>query len=194
MNITRSFSHVFKDSSWFFKVFIGGLFLLLCVVVVGCPFILGYQARHVAAVAKQEDAPLPEWKNMAELFKQGVAIFFALVIYLIAIVSLAAIVFGLHAGWLILILSLLMFFFIKPFVLIQFARRGTFLACFRIHDMVSSFLRHPISFASGLAVSFLITAATFLLGWMSLILGWPFVAFWGIIVESHIAGQLAVLS
>jgi len=43
-------------------------------------------------------------------------------------------------------------------------------------------------------VSFLVTMATFLLGWMSLILGWPFVAFWGIIVESHIAGQLADLS
>ncbi len=193
MNIARSFSHPFKDASWFFKVFIGGLFLLLSVAVVGCPFILGYQARHVAAVGRHEDTALPEWKDMAELFKHGTIIFFALAIYLFAIVSLAAGVFGLHPRWLVLVLSLMMVLFIKPLVLIQFARRRTFLSCFRIHDMISSFLRHPISFSSGLVVSFLVTMATFLLGWMSLILGWPFVAFWGIIVESHIAGQLADL-
>ena len=40
----------------------------------------------------------------------------------------------------------------------------------------------------------LATLATVFLGWMSLILGWPFVVFWGMVVESHIAGQLASLS
>jgi hypothetical protein len=60
--------------------------------------------------------------------------------------------------------------------------------------MATSFLRHPLNFSAGLGISFLVTLATVFLGWMSLILGWPFVVFWGMVVESHIAGQLASLS
>lgn len=182
---------MFKDGSWFFKVFLGGLFILLCGLAAGLPFVLGYQIRHVAAVSKHEDSPLPEWKDLRSIFNDGLVILAVTIIYLAAGVWLTISLTGSRNLWPAFIVAALLVFVWEPFVLIQYARRRTFLACFSLREMTTPLARHPVTCVIATAVSTTVMLATILFGWMSLILGWPFVVFWGVLVQSHIYGQLS---
>ena len=191
MDFARSFSHMFKDGSWFFKVFLGGLILLLCGLAVGLPLILGYQIRHITAVSRHDDTVLPEWKNLKAIFKDGLVVLAVTIIYLAAGVWLTICLTGTRILWPAFIVTALVMFVWEPIVLIQYARRRTFLACFSIREMMTPLARHPITCVIATAVSTAVMLATILFGWMSLILGWPFVVFWGVLVQSHIYGQLS---
>ena len=102
MDIARSFSYMFKDSSWFFKVFLGGIFLILSAVVVGLPFILGYEIEHIRGVAEQKESILPEWKNMRKLFKEGLIVLCAALVYATLLLSFIVAVYGVPATILML--------------------------------------------------------------------------------------------
>ncbi|HTX18624.1 MAG TPA: DUF4013 domain-containing protein [Bacteroidota bacterium] len=194
MDLARSFSHVFKDSSWFFKVFVGGLFLILSMAGVGIPFVLGYEARHVASISRQQDSALPEWKRLSGIFREGMTIVAAMLVYLTVIILTAAGAAGGHLDGVTIGVGAMAALAAKPLLIILYVRRKTFIGCFRLDDVMRSVFHHPALFAVGLGVSFLTVLGTLALGWMSLILGWPFVIFWGIIVNAHIAGQLATIS
>ncbi|MGA9405598.1 MAG: DUF4013 domain-containing protein [Bacteroidota bacterium] len=191
MDIARSFSHMFKDSSWFFKVFVGGIFLVASVVVIGIPFILGYEIEHVRSVVEQRENILPEWKNMRKIFKEGLSVLCATLIYTAVILSLIIALSGIRVAWPVLIAVLCIVFFWMPLVLVQFTKRSTFFSCFSIPEILTRAALHPILTIVVLATGFLTITATILFGWMSIILGWPFVVFWGILVQSFLLGQLA---
>ncbi len=193
MDIARSFSYMFKDSSWFFKVFLGGIFLVVSVVFVGLPFILGYEVEYIRGVTGQEDSILPEWKNMRTLFKEGLIVLCAALIYAVVLLSLIVAVNRAPATSLVCVAFLAIIFFWMPLVLIQFTKRSTFFSCFSIIEILKPYSLHPFLYTVFLATGFFTVAASVLLGWMSMIVGWPFVVFWGILVHSHILGQLAKL-
>ena len=193
MDIARSFSYMFKDSSWFFKVFLGGLFLILSAAAIGLPYILGYEIEYIRRTADQKGSILPEWKNMRKLFKEGCIVLCATLMYAAVLLSLILAVNRSPAASLLLAAFLAVIFFWTPLVLIQFAKRPTLFSCFSIMEIVKRSALHPFLFTVSLAAGFLTIAASILFGWMSMIVGWPFVVFWGILVQSHILGQLAKL-
>ncbi len=193
MDIVRSFSYMFKDSSWFFKVFLGGIFLIVSAVFVGLPFILGYEIEHIRTVAEQKESILPDWKNMRKLYKEGLIVLCAALVYAALLLSLIVAVRGAPAISFILAALIVVIFFWMPLVLIQFSKRSTFFSCFSIVEIVKRCSLHPFLYTISLATGFLAIVASILFGWMSMIVGWPFVVFWGILVQSHILGQLAKL-
>jgi Protein of unknown function (DUF4013) len=193
MDIARSFSHMFKDSSWFFKVFIGGTFLISSIVLVGLPFIVGYIIEDIRGIAGRNESILPEWKNLRQIYKRGLVVLCAGLIYAALFVALSIAVTGKPATAVILAAILVLIFVWMPVVLIQYAKRPTFFSCFSILEIVKPCALHPFLYAESLATGFLTIAASILFGWMSMIVGWPFVIFWGILVQSQILGQLASL-
>jgi Protein of unknown function (DUF4013) len=193
MNVSQSFSYIFKDGSWFYKVFVGGLFVALSATTLGIPFIVGYQVRHVRNMIERDEDILPEWKNIAGMFRDGIAVLCALAIYLAVLVT-AAFVAGAALSLTRLGISIaIVVSFWMPLVVIQYAKRPTLYACFALVALTSPMVKRPSAFATTIGISFAVMTAVFALGWMSLIIGWPFVIFWGITVQTHILGQLARL-
>lgn len=193
MKLAQSFSYIFKDNSWFFKVFVGGLFLVLSFAVVGLPYVVGYQIELIRRMTENKEDVLPEWKSSRRLFKDGSTVLIAMVMYLVPIAALKVIAPETFSRLYFVLALILVLFFWIPLVLIQYAKRATFLSCFSLLEILSRPAQHPALFIASLTLSCLVIAGTVLLGWMSLIVGWPFVVFWGIVVQSHILGQLARL-
>jgi hypothetical protein len=92
-----------------------------------------------------------------------------------------------------LVAFLAVIFFWMPLVLIQFTKRSTFFSCFSFIEILKPYSLHPFLYTVSLTTGFLTIVASVLFGWMSMIVGWPFVVFWGILVQCHILGQLAKL-
>jgi len=184
---------MFKDSSWFFKVFLGGTFLVGSVVLIGLPFIVGYIIEDIRAVAGRNESILPEWKNLRQLYKQGIVVLCAGLIYAVLFAACSIAVSGKLETTSIVAGIFVLIFVWMPVVLIQYAKRLTFFSCFSILEIVKPCALHPLLYAKSLAAGFLTIAASILFGWMSMIVGWPFVIFWGILVQSQILGQLAAL-
>lgn len=184
---------MFKDGSWFYKVFVGGLFVTLSATTLGIPFIVGYQVRHVRDMIEKEEDILPEWKNIAGTFRDGIAVLCALAAYLAV---LAAATFAAGAAFSITRLGVLtgiVILFWMPLIVIQYAKRPTLFACFALVTLISPVAKWPSAFAATIGISCVVMITVFALGWMSLIIGWPFVIFWGITVHTHILGQFARL-
>jgi hypothetical protein len=193
MNVTQSFSYMFKDGSWFYKVFIGGLFVALSATTLGIPFLVGYQVKNVRGVIEGEEDILPQWKDIAGMFSDGIAVLCALAIYLAVIVTATFVAGAAFSLTRLGVSTGILIFFWMPLIVIQYAKRPTLIACFALVTLTSPAVKRPAAFAATIGTSFAVMTAVFALGWMSLIVGWPFVIFWGMTVQSHILGQLARL-
>ena len=193
MNFTQSFSYIFKDGSWFYKVFIGGLFVALSTTTLGIPFIAGYQVKHIRNMIERKEDILPEWKNIAGMFRDGIAVLCALAVYVAVLVSAAFVAGGAFSLTRLGVSTGVVLFFWMPLVVIQYAKRPTLFACFALVTLTSPITKTPTAYATTIGISVAVMTAVFGLGWMSLIIGWPFVIFWGITVHTHILGQLARL-
>ena len=191
MKISQSFSYMFKDPSWFFKVFVGGLFLLLSFVIVGIPFLLGYEVALIRG--KEGELALPHWKELRSIFREGAVVLSSGLIYTSLTYLLLTMLFKTASVIPQLVAALTGAFIWLPLVMIQFASKPTFLSCFFVSSIFARLYRQPASFGTALLVSFLVIASTTAFGWMSLIVGWPFVVFWGISVQAHLLGQAARL-
>ena len=82
----RTFTFVTEDPDWITKVLVGGLFTLLSAILVGIPFVLGYWARMVKAVAAGQARPLPAWDDLGGIFSDGLRL---LGVYLVYVLGLA---------------------------------------------------------------------------------------------------------
>ena len=184
---------MFKDGSWFYKVFVGGLFVALSATTLGIPFIVGYQIKHVRNMIEKEEDILPEWKNIARMFRDGIAVLCALAIYLAVLISATLVAGAAFSLTRLGVSTGIVIFLLMPLLVILYAKTPSLFACFALATLVSTVTRRPAAFAATIGVSFAVMTAVFALGWMSLIIGWPFVIFWGITVQSHILGQLARL-
>ncbi len=80
MNIGKAFTYVFDDPQWLQKTLFGALFQLLSIVLVGIPFILGYNVEIVRNVHRGDASPLPEWTNLGDKFSEGLKL---LVVYVV---------------------------------------------------------------------------------------------------------------
>ena len=192
MKISQSFSYMFKDPSWFFKVFVGGLFLLLSFVVVGIPFVLGYEVALIKG--KEKELVLPDWNEAGKKFREGAIVLGAGLAYAFLTYLILGFFFKTPSVIPQFVAAVTGAFVWLPLVMVQFASKGTLLSCFIVPSIFSRLYRKPGPFATVLGVSILVIASTVTFGWMTLIVGWPFVVFWGIAVQAHLLGQAARLS
>ena len=71
MNYTRAFSFMFEDKNWVVKIFVGAIFNLLSLILVGIPFILGYLLELAKNSSEGKEIPLPEWDKLGDKFTRG---------------------------------------------------------------------------------------------------------------------------
>lgn len=159
LDFGRAFSYIFEDEAWQTKLGIAALIQFFGSWLLGIPLLLlgGYSVAIAHNVRKGVDR-LPEWDDLGTLFKDGLYIFLARLVYagpflvllcvaLIGTVGLGnlsemsedAAAAGIFATFgLTFCLALLFaaaYVFIGPAVIIQYVRTGEFAACFRFAEV-----------------------------------------------------------
>jgi hypothetical protein len=87
-DIGKAFTFPFYQKEWGLKVFIGSLFLLLCIVGLGIPVIAGYMVRVCQRVMSNEEELLPEWSDIGILFVTGIKYIVVYILYQLPIILL----------------------------------------------------------------------------------------------------------
>jgi hypothetical protein len=163
MDIAKAFTYFSEDERWVGKLGIGVLITLVSFLILPAFLLYGYTVGITRNVMNGEKRPLPEWEDLGTLFKDGLVMFVAGIVYtlpfwlLICIAFSATIGFGGLSeatqisedaavagilatyglvGCLILIFSLA-FFFISPAIVIQYVRNDDLGACFRFGEVIA---------------------------------------------------------
>ena len=87
-DLGKAFTFPFHQREWGVKIFIGSLFLLLCVVGLGIPVVAGYTVRVCQRVMRKEEELLPEWSDIGVLFVTGVKYIVVYMLYQLPIILL----------------------------------------------------------------------------------------------------------
>ena len=155
MDVGKSVGYVFEDQKWTNKLLIG---MLVSIVPIVNFALLGWVIDIMRNVSKHEPFPLPEWDNFGEKFVKGAILFVASLIYSLPALLITCPLFflpftrgdfsregtqaltGVIAGTslflscAILIYGLIISFLI-PAIYLNFARKGTFAACFEFGEI-----------------------------------------------------------
>lgn len=160
MDVAKAFTFVTEDEGWVRKLGIGALVSLLSFLLVPIPLLSGYLVAVTRNVMNGVAQPLPEWDDLGGLFKDGLAIILAQLIYTLPFWLLACIAFFATIGisglsevsedlaaasflatfglvgclMLIVILALM---FISPAIVIQYVRTNDLAACFRFAEVIA---------------------------------------------------------
>jgi len=89
VDLGRAFTAVTQDPDWIKKVLLGGVFGLLCAVLVGIPFVLGYWSRTLRGVVAGAARPLPDWDDLGGLFGEGLRLTGVYLAYVLAVFLVA---------------------------------------------------------------------------------------------------------
>lgn len=191
MDFGESFSYVFRDDKWFKKVFVGGLFMLLGFLIIGSFFVAGYQLEVMRRVMRRDPKPLPDWDDLGRKLGEGFMLAVALLVYAVPIMVVSSFSEG-EAGLLTGLMTLVFFLWI-PAVQIQYARTSDFTACFRGGEIFQFVRKNLGSYVPAVLLSVFVYGLVLGFGWIALVIGWPWVIFWGCAVSSHILGQVGTL-
>ena len=163
MDVANAFTYVTEDERWMGKLGLGALISLVSFLILPAFLLYGYTVDITRNVMNGEKRPLPEWEDLGTLFKDGLSMFVAGIVYtlpfwlLVCIAFAATIGFGglgeateisedaVAAGVLatyglvgcLALLFMLAFFFISPAIVIQYVREGDLGACFRFGEVLS---------------------------------------------------------
>ncbi len=163
MDVAKAFTYFSEDDRWVGKLGIGVLVSVASFLILPAFLLYGYAVGIARNVMNGEKRPLPEWEDLGTLFKDGLVMFIAGVVYtlpfwLLICVAFAstigfgglseatqisedAIAAGVLATWgLIICLTMvfaLAFFFISPAIVIQYVRKGDLGACFRFGEVLA---------------------------------------------------------
>lgn len=91
-DIGKAFSYVFEDPDWIRKALIGCLFYLLGFVLIGIPFVVGYEIQIVRNVLDNKERPLPDWDNLGEKFKDGLAFIGITLVYSLPLILVVLVI------------------------------------------------------------------------------------------------------
>lgn len=205
MDFGRAFTFVRDDPRWTTKIGIGAVVMLLSIIFLGIPSILliGYQLAVTRQVMEGKDLPLPEWEDWGKLFRDGLYVAIAILVYTLPLWLLFCIGFGVtflpalgggnedvagaFAGVAVLtwvVLFCLIFIvgmglaIVVPGLYIQYIRTNEFGALFRIGE-VFGIVRDNIAdillaMVAIIAVNFVIQTVASVLSWTICI---PFIIF-----------------
>jgi len=224
MDVGKSIGYVFEDKKWSNKLLIG---MLVSIVPIINFALLGWVIDIMRNVSRREPQPLPEWGDFGDKFVKGAILFVVGLIYsLPALIITCPLLFvpftrgdfgrdgqealaGLVAGTALLFtcaiaLYGLLLSFLMPAIYLNFARKGTFSACFEfgeiwrimsknLGDYIVAWL---IIIVVSIGVSFVIGLVAGVLafipccGW---ILGWILLGVSGVYIAAvfgHLFGQI----
>ncbi|MDE3057969.1 MAG: DUF4013 domain-containing protein [Bacteroidota bacterium] len=183
--LSNSLVFLFKDDFWFSKVFIGGLVLLLSGAVVGIFLVLGYLTELTNGILHDNEIP-PEWRHGKRFFSHGIRLVLALAAYAapLTVVNVLS-----HSASLLTV-SIVLFLVAAPVIEAQYSIRFSLRDCFDWKSINRFIVRDPALFARGIFISYGTIVLSISFGWMTLIIGWPFVIFWATLVQAHIFATL----
>lgn len=159
MDVAKAFTYVTEDEGWLRKLGIGALVSLLGFLVVPLLLLPGYLVGITRNVMNGEERPLPEWDDLGTLFKDGLAIVAAQLVYTLPFWLLTCVAFFVSIGFggmaeanqdlaaaglsgsILLIFCLgflfaIALFFLSPAIVIQYARTNDMGACFRFGEVL----------------------------------------------------------
>jgi hypothetical protein len=227
MDIGKSFTYIFDDTDWWKKLGIGALVSLVPVFNFAW---IGYTVEVMKNVKASSSKPLPDWQDMGSFFTGGLFLSLAMLLYslpglllfllpvLFMVVPalfnnqsdlLNALLTALTGVSCVLGCLLLLYFlaisFLYPAVMIHYAEKKTFGACFEVKAILAQvsarfgdYLTAWVvwiggSFAVGLVVSLVNGIFTFIpcLGWIATIAIGLFSGVYTTAIEAHLFGQFA---
>jgi hypothetical protein len=180
-----SFVFMFKDDFWFSKVFIGGLVFLLSGIVVGIFLLLGYLAELMNGLLHDNEI-LPEWRHSGRFFSHGIRLVLAFTAYALPFAALNVVY---HSAWL-MAGSIILLLIVSPIIAAQYAFRFSLRDCFDWKSIIRFVFLNPLLFLRGILLSYCTMILSISFGWMILIVGWPFIIFWGMLVQAHMFAGL----
>ncbi|HEY84812.1 MAG TPA: DUF4013 domain-containing protein [Chloroflexi bacterium] len=158
MDVAKAFTFVTEDERWMGKIGIGALVALLSFLIIPIPLLVGYMVGVVRNVKDGVVNPMPEWDNWGLLFKDGLSIIVAQLVYTLPFWLLSCIAgvgtvgmgslaetnedlaaagifatFGL-VGCLTLVFMVALFF-LSPAIVIQYVRTNELGAAFRFGEV-----------------------------------------------------------
>lgn len=223
MDVNKAIRFVMEDKQWISKLLIGALMSVLSFLILPAFILQGYLVKIIRHVMNGNWDSLPEWENWGDLMKDGFFVTVAQIVYTLPFILLM-IIGGAATGGMasltnsdslataaatgggLLLLCLVVLFavallFLTPAILIQYAIKDDFGACFRFGEVFDIIRNHMsdilVAFVVTLVAAFVISL---LIGILSLIpcLGWiaafliglavgPYISF----VSGHLYGQIA---
>jgi hypothetical protein len=218
MDINQSIRFVKDDPQWLSKLLIGALMSILGFLILPAMILQGYVVKIIRQVMNGQRDGLPEWDDWGELLRDGFFVTIAQLIYtlpciILLFIGIAAtggiasltgsedLAGAIASGGVLLSLCLLLLFvvallFLTPAILIQYAIKDDFAACFRFGEVMDIIRNHT----SDILVTFLVSlAAAFVIGIVVSVLalipclGWIAAAVIGLAVGpylSYVTGHL----
>ncbi len=229
MQIGKAITFVFDDPRWMNKVLIGLVIYLIPILNMA---LLGYVIEIVRRISRGDSEILPEWENIAKRFTDGLLVTIAFLIYFLPLMlccalALAPLYFaglfsdslnqeledtmtgigvigGICAGGIILLYSIA-FSLIYPALIIHYARRGRFSACFQIGEFWRMILQDAGSYLTlwlsmmgiGIAAPIVLSILTIVLSFIpciGLLVTYLLGLFLGVYINlayAHLIGQFA---
>jgi hypothetical protein len=210
-DIGESFRFVFRDPNWFLKLFLGGVFTLLSVLLIGIPVIYGYRIELLKRVHRNEEYPLPEWKDVGILFITGLKYIVTQIIYFLPAMILILPFLGIMIYFLalgtapdeligtppLLALSLLgiavysiFILLITPVIAIQFSSRERITDGLNVGMVMRIFKQHWQDVLIVVVLGLALDLVAFI-GIFAFIVGIIFTTFYVKIVQFHLYGRIA---
>lgn len=223
MDVSKSFRYIMEDRQWLSKLLIGVVMSILGFLILPALILQGYVVKIIRHVMGGDWDSLPEWDDWGELLKDGFFVTVAQIVYTLPFIILMFIGIAATGGiasvssgedlaavaatggglvlFCLVILFAIAFLFLTPAILIQYAIKDDFGACFRFGE-VADIIRNRMA---DILIAFLVTlvagiAIALVVGILSLIpcLGWiaafliglavgPYISY----VTGHLYGQIA---
>jgi hypothetical protein len=186
----KGFTVLFEDREWVGKTLIGGIFLLLSIVLIGIPFVFGYILEFARNVIERRSPVLPEWDNMGDKFTKGLvftiiiiifSLIFGVVIFLLALIPCL--------GWIAGVIISILFSFVYPFLLCEYAVTNNFSAVFNFERMFNFIGNQVVN----ILIAIILTIVIGIIGSFGIILlliGIIFTSFWAVIGSTYFYAEV----
>ncbi len=186
----KGFTVLFEDKEWLGKTFIGGIFILLSLLLIGIPFVLGYLLEFVRNVIERRSPLLPEWDNMGEKFTKGLVFSIILIIFsLIFGVVIMILLLIPCLGWIAAVIVGFLFYFVYPFLVCEYAVTNNFSSVFNFEKMFNFIGNQVVNLIVAIILAIVIgIIGSF--GIILLVIGIIFTIFWSYIGSHYFFAEV----